>query len=62
VPLGVIFDVDGLLVLSEPFIAEAAIRMFAEEDLPRSTRPRLRGDAPRADRLAVLGGARRRAR
>ena len=28
---GVIFDVDGVLVLSEPFIAEAAIRMFAEK-------------------------------
>jgi len=28
---GVIFDVDGVLVLSEPFIADAAIRMFAEK-------------------------------
>ena len=28
---GVIFDMDGVLVLSEPFIAEAAIRMFAEK-------------------------------
>ena len=28
---GVIFDVDGVLVLSEHFIAEAAIRMFAEK-------------------------------
>lgn len=30
---GVIFDMDGVLVLSEPFIAEAAIRMFAEKGL-----------------------------
>lgn len=29
--LGVIFDMDGVLVASEPFIAEAAIRMFAEK-------------------------------
>ena len=29
--LGVIFDMDGVLVLSEPLIAEAAIRMFAEK-------------------------------
>jgi HAD superfamily hydrolase (TIGR01509 family) len=28
---GVIFDMDGVLVLSEPFIADAAIRMFAEK-------------------------------
>jgi HAD superfamily hydrolase (TIGR01509 family) len=28
---GVIFDMDGVLVLSEPFIAEASIRMFAEK-------------------------------
>ena len=28
---GVIFDMDGVLVLSEPFIAAAAIRMFAEK-------------------------------
>ncbi len=28
---GVIFDMDGVLVASEPFIAEAAIRMFAEK-------------------------------
>ena len=27
---GVIFDMDGVLVLSEPMLAEAAIRMFAE--------------------------------
>jgi HAD superfamily hydrolase (TIGR01509 family) len=27
----VIFDMDGVLVLSEPFIAEAAMRMFAEK-------------------------------
>lgn len=27
---GVIFDMDGVLVLSEPILAEAAIRMFAE--------------------------------
>jgi beta-phosphoglucomutase len=28
---GVIFDMDGVLVLSEPFIAAASIRMFAEK-------------------------------
>ncbi len=28
---GVIFDMDGVLVLSEPILAEAAIRMFAEK-------------------------------
>jgi beta-phosphoglucomutase len=28
---GVVFDMDGVLVLSEPFIAEASIRMFAEK-------------------------------
>jgi HAD superfamily hydrolase (TIGR01509 family) len=28
---GVIFDLDGVLVQSEPFIVEAAIRMFAEK-------------------------------
>lgn len=28
---GVIFDMDGVLVLSEPILAEAAIRMFAEQ-------------------------------
>jgi beta-phosphoglucomutase len=28
---GVIFDMDGVLVLSEPLIAEAAMRMFAEK-------------------------------
>ena len=26
----ILFDMDGVLVLSEPFIAEASIRMFAE--------------------------------
>ncbi|WP_435009070.1 HAD-IA family hydrolase [Tundrisphaera lichenicola] len=31
---GVIFDMDGVLVDSEPFIAEAAIRMFAEKGFP----------------------------
>ena len=34
---GVIFDMDGVLVESEPFIAEAAIRMFAEKGV--SVRP-----------------------
>jgi HAD superfamily hydrolase (TIGR01509 family) len=29
--MGVIFDMDGVLVLSEPLLAEAAIRMFAEK-------------------------------
>jgi beta-phosphoglucomutase len=28
---GVIFDMDGVLVLSQPILAEAAIRMFAEQ-------------------------------
>src|SRR4051812_30883899 len=28
---GVIFDMDGVLVRSEPLLAEAAIRMFAEK-------------------------------
>jgi HAD superfamily hydrolase (TIGR01509 family) len=28
---GVIFDMDGVLVLSEPILAQAAIRMFAEQ-------------------------------
>jgi beta-phosphoglucomutase len=31
---GVIFDMDGVLVESEPFIAEAAVRMFAEKGIP----------------------------
>ncbi len=30
---GVIFDMDGVLVHSEPFIAEAAIQMFAEKGM-----------------------------
>ncbi len=34
---GVIFDMDGVLVESEPFIAEAAVRMFAEHGV--SVRP-----------------------
>ena len=34
---GVIFDMDGVLVESEPFIAEAAVRMFAEKGV--SVRP-----------------------
>jgi beta-phosphoglucomutase len=32
-PKGVLFDMDGVLVDSEPFIAEAACRMFAEKGL-----------------------------
>ena len=39
---GVIFDMDGVLVESEPFIAEAAIRMFAEKGVavkPEEFRP-----------------------
>jgi HAD superfamily hydrolase (TIGR01509 family) len=39
---GVIFDMDGVLVDSEPFIAEAAMRMFAERGLavrPEDFRP-----------------------
>jgi HAD superfamily hydrolase (TIGR01509 family) len=39
---GVIFDMDGVLVNSEPLIAEAAIRMFAEKGLsvqPEEFRP-----------------------
>ena len=35
---GVIFDMDGVLVRSEPLIAEAAIRMFAEKGV--AVRPR----------------------
>ncbi len=31
---GVIFDMDGVLVESEPFIADAAVRMFAEKGVP----------------------------
>jgi HAD superfamily hydrolase (TIGR01509 family) len=34
---GVIFDMDGVLVDSEPFIAEAACRMFAENGFPSIT-------------------------
>lgn len=40
--LGVIFDMDGVLVHSEPFIAEAAIRMFGEKGFevrPEEFRP-----------------------
>ncbi len=33
-PRGAIFDMDGVLVDSEPFIAEAACRMFAEKGYP----------------------------
>jgi len=36
-PLGVLFDMDGVLVNSEEFLAEAACRMFAEHGL--SVRP-----------------------
>jgi HAD superfamily hydrolase (TIGR01509 family) len=39
---GVIFDMDGVLVESEPFIAEAAVRMFAEKGFavsPEEFRP-----------------------
>ncbi len=39
---GVIFDMDGVLVESEPFIAEAAVRMFAEKGIalrPADFRP-----------------------
>ena len=39
---GVIFDMDGVLVDSEPFIAEAAVRMFAEKGVavrPEDFRP-----------------------
>ncbi len=39
---GVIFDMDGVLVMSEPFIAEAALRMFAEKGVavrPEEFRP-----------------------
>ena len=39
---GVIFDMDGVLVESEPFIAEAAVRMFAEKGIqvrPEDFRP-----------------------
>src|SRR6185503_5285513 len=39
---GVIFDMDGVLVLSEPFIAAAAIAMFAEKGFtvrPEEFRP-----------------------
>lgn len=32
-PLGIIFDMDGVLLDSEPFIIEAASRMFAEHGL-----------------------------
>jgi HAD superfamily hydrolase (TIGR01509 family) len=32
-PKGVIFDMDGVLLDSEPFICEAAIKMFAEKGL-----------------------------
>ena len=39
---GVIFDMDGVLVESEPFIAEAAVRTFAEKGVavrPEDFRP-----------------------
>src|SRR5271166_6500451 len=39
---GVIFDMDGVLVESEAFIAEAAVRMFAEKGVqvrPEDFRP-----------------------
>jgi HAD superfamily hydrolase (TIGR01509 family) len=39
---GVIFDMDGVLVESEPFIAEAAVQMFAEKGVavrPEDFRP-----------------------
>jgi len=39
---GVIFDMDGVLLDSEPFICEAAVRMFAERGLavrPKDFRP-----------------------
>ena len=39
---GVIFDMDGVLVESEPFIADASVRMFAEKGVavrPEDFRP-----------------------